>query len=821
MPSPGSRLKTLVALLDSLYDNYKSDLPYWLRLPIRFILKFADKTQPVDRKTLQTLTAADIQAAFESSKLGKDAALTAAVSTGLPELVASLHAYLRDGLDGLRKDVEEALFYGYLTLTELREFRQEFRDRLAVHEDIVNKPPRNLPPRNTMFVGRTSELDDLHRRLRRQVDVGVTQQVGTHGHGGVGKSALGLEYAWQHVRDYPGGLFWLKCDTDILLPQIAQLAANLHLPTPEREPPEETARRVREHLEAGEPALLILDNVRGPEQWRNADWGAFLPGGNCRRLVTTRSPHLGDLDMMLLERLPRPQGIELLARYRADAGDAGRAALVGDIVDWFDGLAVGLTVVGAYMKLHAGITWEAFADSLERKGLGAVRAAEADVERQGGLPDRYEQRVDAVFDDAFDTLPADQQRALEYAALLPEDNVLRLWLAWLLENDETVTLPDLPGAEADRAAPTIDGLLGLKLLYPIGEGADVLAIHRVLRRRLNERIAGGDERRSALLDRVVALAEVRGEASHAAITDKSLRAELTPLLALSQALDAHGRVETAVRLANLIHTPLEDLARHTEDFVSLNRFVTDEGLPNTAISEEEAVSLLSNLALTLQDLGRLDDARRQMERAIAIREKHFEPDHPTLAISYSNLAVILQDLGRLDDARRQMERAITIWEKHLEADHPTLAISYSNLALILKDLGQLDDARRQMERAIAIEEKHFEPDHPTLATSYSNLATIFHALGRLDDARRQMERAIAINEKRFEADHPTLATTYNNMAYIEFEGGNKTAACELWRRAYMIFTKQFDREHPSVRVVADALRRVCGGVPGEDCHPAT
>ncbi|MFI1485836.1 BTAD domain-containing putative transcriptional regulator [Streptomyces sp. NPDC020747] len=61
--------------------------------------------------------------------------------------------------------------------------------------------PRQLPPRPTIFVGRTAELDRMVSTLR--ADAGPVV-VATHGPGGIGKSALGLRAAYgvaDHHRD--------------------------------------------------------------------------------------------------------------------------------------------------------------------------------------------------------------------------------------------------------------------------------------------------------------------------------------------------------------------------------------------------------------------------------------------------------------------------------------------------------------------------------------------------------------------------------------------------------------------------------------------
>ncbi len=288
------------------------------------------------------------------------------------------------------------------------------------------------------------------------------------------------------------------------------------------------------------------------------------------------------------------------------------------------------------------------------------------------------------------------------------------------------------------------------------------------------------------------------EASHSAV--RIAEAEDDPIL-LANCLN-----ELSLDLQDLGDLP--GARTRMERAIAIDEKHFDPDHPTLAIS-------YSNLATILRGLGDLPGARTRMERAIVIQQKHFDPDHPTLATSYSNLAMILQDLGDLPGARTRMERAIAIQQKHFDPDHPTLATSYGNLALILKDLGDLPGAHTRMERAIAIDEKHFDPDHPTLATRYSNLATILRDLGDLPGARTRMERAIAIQQKHFDPDHPTLATRYNNLAFIERDAGNVPAAVALWREAHAIVFKALGPEHPYTKDVAAMLRKYDPPGPAE------
>ncbi len=130
-------------------------------------------------------------------------------------------------------------------------------------------------------------------------------------------------------------------------------------------------------------------------------------------------------------------------------------------------------------------------------------------------------------------------------------------------------------------------------------------------------------------------------------------------------------------------------------------------------TELEAASwLLDRLATGAQCRGALASARDLMQRAIALAEKAYEPDHPNLAIRYSNLATIELALGDLPAARDLMQRAIDIEGKAYEPDHPNLAIRYWNLGRIEEADGNIEPARELIERAHAIRLHRLGPEHP-------------------------------------------------------------------------------------------------------------
>jgi Tfp pilus assembly protein PilF len=84
----------------------------------------------------------------------------------------------------------------------------------------------------------------------------------------------------------------------------------------------------------------------------------------------------------------------------------------------------------------------------------------------------------------------------------------------------------------------------------------------------------------------------------------------------------------------------------------------------------------------LCDQGDLAGGRALHERALAVHEKVFGPEHPATANSLNNLACLLQAQGDLAGARPLYERALAINEKALGPEHPKTNCARGNLALL-------------------------------------------------------------------------------------------------------------------------------------------
>jgi tetratricopeptide (TPR) repeat protein len=126
---------------------------------------------------------------------------------------------------------------------------------------------------------------------------------------------------------------------------------------------------------------------------------------------------------------------------------------------------------------------------------------------------------------------------------------------------------------------------------------------------------------------------------------------------------------------------------------------------------------------------------------LELRSKELLRDYPQSVLLLNLLGIALQRQGRLSQAVKVLDKAIAL--------KPDVAESHSNRGISLKELGQAEKALASYNRAIEL-----QPDFPE---AYLNRGNVLKSLGRFDEAAASHERAIAIREDFAEA-HRSLST---------------------------------------------------------------
>ncbi len=651
----------------------------------------------------------------------------------------------------------------------------------AEGEASPGKPFLGVPPRIPVFTGRVEELERLDAILIKDNAAAVGQTIGlaaVQGLGGVGKTALAIEYAYRFRRLYEG-VCWCPAETRVgLLSSLAGLLALLGAPGAEEADVENAAKAALRRLaEQRAPWLLIYDNVSSPDEIAD-----LLPSAETRVLITSRFSDWGGwAEEVSLDVLPLEEAVALLQR-RSGRSDAEGAKVLAKALG---NLPLALEHAAAYCKR----TQMRFADY-------AVKASSLIVAAPRG--EGYPRSVAATFGLAI----------TEAVTQCPAAEPIMAYLAQC--SSERIPMTLIEGAVNDEAqrlqALTALAEVSLVKHHPFEDTTAAVTLHRLVQivaRTRSQATGSAHDAVGRLIARLVAIYPGEG---HSDPHSWPLCAQLTPhLLARRDACFDHafvcaGGPELLDRAGRYFHgrAAHSQAAQLFRDALAIREKTLGPEHSDTATS-------LNNLANLLRDQGDFAGARSLHERALAIREKALGPEHSDTATSLNNLAMILKAQGDFAQARPLFERALSIYERALGLEHPAAALSLNQLAFLLQAQGDFAGAQPLCERALAIREKALGPEHPATARSLNNLASLLKARGDLAGARRLHERALAIHETALGPDHPHTATSLNHLAVLLQAQGDFAGALPLMERALAIREKVLGRAHPDTTTSLDSL----------------
>jgi tetratricopeptide (TPR) repeat protein len=277
-------------------------------------------------------------------------------------------------------------------------------------------------------------------------------------------------------------------------------------------------------------------------------------------------------------------------------------------------------------------------------------------------------------------------------------------------------------------------------------------------RSLAERVGGGPDHEINLLTSV---ASVHDDAAryHKA---SALRTKAIELIRSQGELDVLQLARTEAALAGT--------------YQSMGRFDEAREILERALGEAEAIlgpdhpqlrTFLNPLGIVLDDQGRYDEAIAVYERARKICESSLPAGHPGGATVLTNLGVTLLHVGRSEEALRVQEQALRMLEGALGAETPRVAAALNNVASIHIERRELELAREYIERAVEIWTKVYGPDHPRVAEGLVNLGGVSYGLRDNDAARRHLQRAIEIDEASLGPKHPALLKPLTQLALLD------------------------------------------------------
>lgn len=192
---------------------------------------------------------------------------------------------------------------------------------------------------------------------------------------------------------------------------------------------------------------------------------------------------------------------------------------------------------------------------------------------------------------------------------------------------------------------------------------------------------------------------------------------------------------------------------------------------------------LNNLANALEDPAEALPLRR---RVLALRRTALRPTHPHVASAVMNEGVTLQALGRADEALTHYREAIRLYEAETGTRSSVLVRARTNVAEALLQSGQPSAALAEARTAVELAETVHPAGHIRLRSPLTALGWSLLESGDPRSARSAFDRALQTGEGPLRTEHDSLVRPLHGLGTAQLRTGDLPAAVATLERALAI-----------------------------------
>lgn len=697
---------------------------------------------------------------------------------------------------------------------------------------IVPAPIWNVPyPQNHYFTDRKALLKQLHTAFSRKKTGSAIRHQALNGLGGIGKSQLALEYAYQYFHHYKA-IFWVRADSrDTLLADFMRIAHLLHL----TKNVQQTQTDFPRHTDSRDDIIRINDlaHLTGVkrQEWSHVIYAAkqwfhdhsawllifdnvndltivneFIPtlGEGCI-LITCRMQSLGNLvpHPVEVDTMNTEDGILLLLRRAGilsledtlDTVSEQDRMIASTLVKEVDGLPLALDQAGAYIE-ETGCSLARYLD-LYKKHYDRLL-------KRRGISSAYPQSVATTWSLSFRKIEKANPVAAEMLRLcaflhpdaIPED----------IFTESQADPNSVLSSVADDPIALDEAINALRRYSLVKRNAELrtLTIHRLVQRVLIASMSTEQQHRWA--ERTISIVNWAFPAVKRMPVDMAQWPSCEQYLPHAQVclthIERHALI--SVEAASLLHHVgcyLYIRGRYAEaqPFCIRALQIREQVL---GLEHPDVVQSLELLAGVYHKQGQYAEEEPLFQRIISYQKQTLGPRHPDVAKSLHGLGKLYYRQGRYAEAEPLLQQALSIYGQALG---PENANTLSLLGILYWEQGRYAEAEPLLQQALSIFEQALGPTSPEVANALTGLGVVYKAQGKYDEALLLHQRALSIFEKTQGPAHPNVASSLDSIAILYSLQGKYTEAEPSWQRALSIFEQALGPEHPHVGIILNHL----------------
>ncbi|KAI1353164.1 hypothetical protein F5Y01DRAFT_313234 [Xylaria sp. FL0043] len=661
--------------------------------------------------------------------------------------------------------------------------------------------------RNHHFVGRDAILKQLLEKVPPSASKDDCQRTAIEGLGGIGKTQIALEAAYQ-IRDryLDCSIFWVPAvDLTSFENAYREVGRLLQLPGINNEEADlkMLVKKGLSDTKAGS-WLLIIDNADDAEMlFTNGNLVDYLPFSRAGSvLFTTRNHEIAaGLDILQENNIAVSQmndseatnllQIGLRESQMADEKSTKR------LLHFLANLPLAIKQASAYMALNRFVTISQYLEFCESSNADLIHLLSRQFEDRHRYKShaRNQNPIATTWLVSFEHISRCNPQATDYLK----------FMCFLAEKDIPVSL--LPDTSKISRTESI-GLLNSYAFIQEHDSPGSFDIHRLVRLAMRNWVQEKKEWEQWAINVVQRLAEKYPWPLH---ENKETWARYLPhahIVLKTGISDTDSVFESRDHLFFLrkIARSYHLLGRYSEE-ARLLRHLLELSEGSLGREHPDTLSCMHSLAAALQCDGKYTEAetfyRQQLERCERVQGR----EHPSTVISMGNFVHLLIKQGKLQEAEKFQLETLERQERVLGSEHPSTFTSMDNLAAIFSVQGKFEEAENIQRHELERRERMLGKEHPNTLTSMNNLAVMLAIRGNHEQAKKMHQEELELSEKVFGREHPHTLNGIVNCAKTLSDLGNYEEAERMHRRGLELSEKVLGEEHPVTLLSRHSLGR--------------
>lgn len=247
------------------------------------------------------------------------------------------------------------------------------------------------------------------------------------------------------------------------------------------------------------------------------------------------------------------------------------------------------------------------------------------------------------------------------------------------------------------------------------------------------------------------------------------------------------------RLANMCK--VADLWRAKYQFdraMSTYYVILDSFKNETSIRHPIHLLALRGIANTLFEKTHYEDAASVFEDIQACLDQSIDAYQRERSTNHLSLALTYQQIDRLDESRSLFERALADFEIMFGPEHPYCLNARNGLANLLLRIGKFKEAEELLRDLLSMRERVFGVDHYQTAQVMNQLGRALMNQGMFTEAQQYQERALMIYRDQLPSGNPRIFKAIHNLALTVRKNGDNESAAQLLEEMITQFKDDLD-----------------------------